>query len=1013
MYAHDLFENPKPRVVVTYPGRFQPFHQGHAGVFAQLQKKFGNENVFIATSNDTSSAKSPFNFSDKYQLMTAAGVPGNNIFETNSMYSLPNDFNPASTVFVTAVGAPDADRLNPDSYLKRDRKDKDGNVIKPAGSPGYYKTWNPSQTPVTADQHGYVIVIPEIHKDIKINGQQYNVSHGTDCRNLWTAIRGDEEARKSFLKQLYGKADKHLADIFDKIPAATQEDIDQRAADTTSPIHGGVKKGTAGLVSIEESLLNELRILHPADKRGFIDVYYKPESSLAGERRVVAKNIPYNALDLLTKAMIKKFGISPNDLIIEPVDAPYGERLSEFASDDNEGPRKFIPWTEFIEQLKQILHKDFSCKENIVKSTIKARFVPHDPMEYGPTMLYSYYETRGGGRNKGAVSTRGSIQVGKYTKGGLFGQAPDQLLTGFHLLKGTPFERHFDLTFENIYKIANIIQGNTEGALEFKPEGIAEGFDKEAFRRHMADLEAREELRKTDPVSVKALDLRGQLPKTVKKKPEDDSININDPRHSSYGALHNPLGDLKEGFNSKQEVIDHFVKQGKPAAAGAAAWERGWRGPKAKTPATQAPKSPQQKYWWQDKDLDEDAAGVGVVATNKKMAKDPRYSMSITQDVKPSTPKNQLRAFRLSETWTNKYIKESINPEDFHVKNINKLDVILSYLCRMVIEGKKLNKDLFGMVAACVLDPDNRAVFGINYYNDATDNRVHAERCALDQYTAQYGEPPAGSIIITTLSPCCHPMEERYGESCTELINDTDIHKVYCGYKDPTQDEDMNRTFHIKQTRNADIIELCKSFADTFLNNVNENFADGRHPEDKGDSKRLGVPTKASVSTLRKVAKQGGRKGQLAHWMANMKAGRAKANENIDATTTPAEPDFPAILAKFLPIAMKDLGIDKLPKIKLEKHIESHDGQATFGRFVNDVNEIHLAIADRHPIDILRTLAHELTHFRQHIRNELEHDSGETGSPEENEAHIMAGIIMRHFDKAYPDLLKLNPLNMD
>jgi|LakMenEpi03Aug12_release.lakeMendotaPanAssembly.Ray.scaffolds.fasta_scaffold447882_2 hypothetical protein len=61
---------------------------------------------------------------------------------------------------------------------------------------------------------------------------------------------------------------------------------------------------------------------------------------------------------------------------------------------------------------------------------------------------------------------------------------------------------------------------------------------------------------------------------------------------------------------------------------------------------------------------------------------------------------------------------------------------------------------------------------------------------------------------------------------------------------------------------------------------VQENFADGRNPQDKGDSKRHGVPTKASVSTLRKVAKQGGRKGQLAHWMANMKAGRAKAKRN-------------------------------------------------------------------------------------------------------------------------------------
>jgi hypothetical protein len=55
-----------------------------------------------------------------------------------------------------------------------------------------------------------------------------------------------------------------------------------------------------------------------------------------------------------------------------------------------------------------------------------------------------------------------------------------------------------------------------------------------------------------------------------------------------------------------------------------------------------------------------------------------------------------------------------------------------------------------------------------------------------------------------------------------------------------------------------------------------ENFADGKNPQDKGDSKRHGVPTKASVSTLRKVAKQGGRKGQLAHWMANMKAGKKK-----------------------------------------------------------------------------------------------------------------------------------------
>lgn len=58
---------------------------------------------------------------------------------------------------------------------------------------------------------------------------------------------------------------------------------------------------------------------------------------------------------------------------------------------------------------------------------------------------------------------------------------------------------------------------------------------------------------------------------------------------------------------------------------------------------------------------------------------------------------------------------------------------------------------------------------------------------------------------------------------------------------------------------------------------TDENFADGRHPEDKGDSKRHHVPTKSSVSNLRKFAKShGGRAAQLAHWMANMKSGKKK-----------------------------------------------------------------------------------------------------------------------------------------
>jgi len=56
-----------------------------------------------------------------------------------------------------------------------------------------------------------------------------------------------------------------------------------------------------------------------------------------------------------------------------------------------------------------------------------------------------------------------------------------------------------------------------------------------------------------------------------------------------------------------------------------------------------------------------------------------------------------------------------------------------------------------------------------------------------------------------------------------------------------------------------------------------ENFANGKNPKDKGDSKRYHVPTKGSVSSLRKFAKgHSGRAAQLAHWMANMKSGHKK-----------------------------------------------------------------------------------------------------------------------------------------
>jgi Zn-dependent peptidase ImmA (M78 family) len=112
---------------------------------------------------------------------------------------------------------------------------------------------------------------------------------------------------------------------------------------------------------------------------------------------------------------------------------------------------------------------------------------------------------------------------------------------------------------------------------------------------------------------------------------------------------------------------------------------------------------------------------------------------------------------------------------------------------------------------------------------------------------------------------------------------------------------------------------------------------------------------------------------------------------------------------KFLPLAMEVLEIDSLPEIQFSPELNT-GGQPSFGMYVPDENMLVVALANRHPVDILRTVAHELVHYKQHMNDELTPDSGKTGSPQENQAHELAGVIMRNFNKRYPEYLKSKPL---
>jgi hypothetical protein len=131
-----------------------------------------------------------------------------------------------------------------------------------------------------------------------------------------------------------------------------------------------------------------------------------------------------------------------------------------------------------------------------------------------------------------------------------------------------------------------------------------------------------------------------------------------------------------------------------------------------------------------------------------------------------------------------------------------------------------------------------------------------------------------------------------------------------------------------------------------------------------------------------------------------MKSGKKKSNEDMLNENNDQTNSVYLAIKDLLPVAMKELALDHLPKIKIVRKLD-HSGQPTFGTFSD--KGITLAVDGRHPIDICRTLAHELVHYKQKLDDQLNADSGKTGSPEENEANSVAGVIMRNFSKQHPE----------
>jgi len=114
--------------------------------------------------------------------------------------------------------------------------------------------------------------------------------------------------------------------------------------------------------------------------------------------------------------------------------------------------------------------------------------------------------------------------------------------------------------------------------------------------------------------------------------------------------------------------------------------------------------------------------------------------------------------------------------------------------------------------------------------------------------------------------------------------------------------------------------------------------------------------------------------------------------------------DTTDIVHEFIAAAAKELGITNMPKIQLHTDPAWSEREHSFGRYTPELHTLEVNLANRHIMDILRTTAHELVHCRQNQEHTLPDEAGETGSKWENQAHAIAGVLMRNFATAHPDL---------
>ena len=114
--------------------------------------------------------------------------------------------------------------------------------------------------------------------------------------------------------------------------------------------------------------------------------------------------------------------------------------------------------------------------------------------------------------------------------------------------------------------------------------------------------------------------------------------------------------------------------------------------------------------------------------------------------------------------------------------------------------------------------------------------------------------------------------------------------------------------------------------------------------------------------------------------------------------------DFHDKLMSFVDYTCDHLGIDEKPSIHYKD--EKGEGQPSFAAYAPHSKAVYISTKNRHPMDIFRSVAHELVHHKQNLDGRLGKNiakEGATGSNIENEANSEAGKVMRYYGSLNPN----------